>query len=280
MPTDKTSKVSITDTRCFPRIAAGSESLGMWHVDTMPLECMSPLLTEWIKIVKDISRFADTIIIVDAGCGNAASSLPIIFEIARSKKHVKAYLIDSQNDAITATQKRIFKAKIPLNIQLRPERQSLELFQIPDKSHGITCLFVLHLLNHETRAFAIKALFNALTDGGVLLISVPSIYDMKNLEDYRNTNPNTDNSATKMTRLKEVLLLTNNGSTTSPMPNGDDFPQRMYFFTEPSIRKILSEVGFKNIKIVWERSIGHQNGLSGDYSETITALATKLPMCA
>lgn len=254
------------------RILAGSKKYGMWSTEVEKFENLSFMVHKWCReLRKNVGKHHE-LCLIDAGSGNATNSYPIALELARGGKQVHIYLVDIQEDANVAAKTILAKVSIPQNLHFILEKQNLETMNLSQPVHGIYCHFVLHLLSPNNMKKTLIRFHKALFQGGLLIISVPSIYDAKNIEPV---NGNIAIRDELQLRLTQVLQQTQKGKSTQIMKGRGGFPRKMYFFTEPALSALLIKAGFRIKDLAWEINNDHPNGLSKDYPETLTVIAEK-----
>lgn len=248
-------------------IEAGSNPKGIWPKDLYPVGKRSKF--ERKSFVEPLIEKGKTseLIILDAGGGNGAKTIPLGIYLANNVPYVEIALVDMKEEAITAA--RNFTSNITLPPDLRLENVISNLVDFtadPETFDGVNMLNVLHFMETEEAIESLKKINSALKIDGILSGNVCSIFNAASIGNKGNE-----------TQLKEVLDLTDRGISVKPHHVIVERYGDMYFHTGSSLSMLIESAGFTLTELKWFRNPDYPNGHNDDrYLENIEFIASKV----
>ncbi len=256
-------------------VIAGKQEFGVWHKNILPYVELHSFVQKWVATVIAHTKKNTKITIIDIGCGNATTTVPIIREFAKTEKQIEYLLLEPQLDALKEASNTIQKSKLASNVMCNYYEQNVEKMKIAEKVDGISCFFVLHFLPPSKMLRAVQNMYSLLKPGGFLVIAVPSIYDRKFLEVGENSTESEITTKKLKQRMSVIQKLTNHGSSNKIFKGKKGFKHVMYFFTQPALEKLVTTAGFLVHKVIWEKEKNHSNRLPKKYMEILAVVVEK-----
>jgi len=256
-------------------VSAGSQEFGVWHKNIVSYSDLHTYVKKWVTTVFRYSKQNTKITLLDIGCGNATTTIPIIREFAKTEKQIEYLLLEPQADALEEARKIIKNAKLASNVKYKYYHQRVEKMRISEKVDGISCIFVLHFLTPGKMLKALQEMYSLLNPGGYLVVSVPSIFDRKFLGiDDKYMHSDINKHSIKQ-RLSNIQQKTNRGLSDQIFQGKRGYKHMMYFFTQPALVKLVTTAGFTVHRVIWEKETNHSNRLSNRYMEILSIIAKK-----